>query len=212
MEIQIVVFDLWNTLVYDPSREIHEKIAGLLRFENRREFWDYCDKHLFDKNLSFYDFLKEYIKGKNLSEETFDKVKELWEEAREKVNIFPNTIQTLNRLKKRYKMVLLSNTAEREGEEVLTRFKLKQYFDKIVISSLVGLAKPDPKIFQLVLDYFNVSPEDVLVVGDNLGMDIIPARILGMKGILIDTRGRYSKYKEEDWYITSLSELDVVLF
>ena len=45
------------------------------------------------------------------------------------------------------------------------------------------------------------------MIGDTLKLDIVPARMLGMKAILIDSRGRYTEYKGEDWYIASLKEL-----
>jgi len=207
MSTKVVVFDLWNTLVYDPSKESHEKISSLLGFENRQEFWDYCDEHFFNTKLTFYDFIKKLIKQKNLSKETFDKIEELWEDAKRHVDIFPDVVETLEKLKKKYKLVLLSNTAEKEGEETIDRFGLKKYFDEIILSGQIGLAKPDPRVFRLVLDKVNIKPEKVVMVGDNLEMDIIPARTLGMKGILVDSRKKYTEYKDEDWYITSLNEL-----
>ncbi|MBL7170112.1 MAG: HAD family hydrolase [Candidatus Aenigmarchaeota archaeon] len=207
MSVKVVVFDLWNTLIYDSSKENHEKMARLLGFENRQEFWDYCDSYFFHRNQKFYDFLKELIEEKNLPEETFDKIKELWEDSKNYVNVFPETISTLERLKKKHKLAIISNSAEEEANESLEKLNLKKYFDYIVLSCKVELAKPDPRIFQLVLDHFKVKLEECVMIGDNLEVDVIPARMLGMKGILIDTRKKYLEYKDENWYITSLNEL-----
>lgn len=207
MKPKVIIFDLWNTLVYDSSKENHENITKLLGFENRQEFWDYCDANFFGRKLTFYQFLEEFIKEKELPEENFEKIKNLWEDSQNYVNIFPEVKDVLERLKKKYKLVIVSNSAEEEANLALEKFDLKKYFDYIVISCQVELAKPNPKIFQLVLDHFKVKPEEIILVGDNLEMDIVPARILGIKGILVDTRKKYSEYQGEHWYITSLNEL-----
>lgn len=209
MTIKVIVFDLWYTLVYDPSHEIHEKIAGILGFENRHEFWSHLDERFFGTRMTFYDYIRKIIEEKNLPEETFDEIESLWEKARINVDIFPDTIETLERLSKKYKLVLLSNTAEKEGKEVIERFGLGKYFDEIIISGSVGLAKPDPRIFELVLERMNVKPEQVLMVGDNFNTDIVLARKLDMQGKLVDTKRKYTDYEGEDWYFTSLKDLKI---
>lgn len=207
MKPKVIVFDLWNTLVYDPSKESHEEIANILSFKNRQEFWDYCDVHFFHRKITFYDFIKELIQQRNLPEKTFDVIQELWEESRKHVKLYTDTIETLKRLKKKYSLALLSNSAEREALEVIDRFDLKKYFEKIFISSQLGVSKPNPKAFQLVLDHFQIKPEQTIFVGDDVEMDIIPAMMLGLKGILVDTRKKYPEYEDEDWYISSLNQL-----
>jgi len=209
MVTKVVVFDLWNTLVYDPSKENHEKISILLGFKTRQEFWDYCDEHFFNTKLTFYEFMKKLIKQRNLPKEIFDEIEELWEYARKHIGVFPDTVETLKKLKKKYKLVLLSNTAKKEGEESITRFGLKKYFDEVIFSGQIGLAKPNPRIFRLVLDHFDVNGEECVMVGDNLEVDIIPAKLLGFKTILVDTRKKYSEYKNEDWYVGGLKELEI---
>jgi len=202
-----VIFDLWNTLIHDPSKEIHEKIANLLKFENRQDFWDYCDKNFFHKKITFYKFLKELIEQRKLPEKTFDKIKKLWEESKKHVNLFPDTIETLGRLKKNYKLVLLSNTSKEEGREAIAGLDIEKYFDNVIFSCEIGLAKPNPKIFQLIIESMNVKPEEIVMIGDNLEMDIVPARMLGFKTFLIDTRKKYTEYQNENWYVNSLKEL-----
>ena len=207
MPIKVIVFDLWNTLVYDPSKEIHEKIANILGFKSREEFWDYCDREFFGRKIGFYQFLEELIEQRNLPKESLVEIKNLWEEARNSVNLFPGVIKTLEILKRKYKLVLLSNTAEREGRETIEKFGLGKYFDEIIISGEVGIAKPDPRIFKIVLEKTGAMPEEVVMVGDNLEQDIIPTRLLKFRAILVDTRKKYTQYTKEKWYISSLDQL-----
>lgn len=207
MFLKVVFFDLWNTLVYDPSHEEHERIAELLGFEDRHEFWNYLDKNFFDTKVTFYEFVQRMMKERNLPEDTLGKVEKIWKKTRINVSLFPETLGVLERLKDKYKLVLLSNTAEKEGKEIIERFGLRKYFDKILISGKIGLAKPNPRIFEMILNEFDVEPEEILVVGDNLEMDIIPARTLGMRGILVDKKGKYKQYDGKEWYIKSMNEL-----
>ena len=54
---------------------------------------------------------------------------------------------------------------------------LRDYFDVVVDSALVGVEKPDPAIFQAALDALGVAPEEALYVGDLYEVDVVgPAR------------------------------------
>lgn len=208
MPIKVVVFDLWNTLIYDSSTDNHEKISNLLGFKDRSEFWDYCDLHFFNKNQTFYEFVKDLVKERNLPDGTFQKIESLWEESKTLVYTFPESASVLKKLKSKYKLAIVSNAAEDEANSSLEKLNIKEYFDYIVISCKVGLAKPDKRIFQLALDHFNVEPEETVMVGDNMENDIITPRMMGFKTFLIDRRKKYLQYENESWYINSLNDLE----
>lgn len=69
---------------------------------------------------------------------------------------------------------------------VLEGLKLKEYFDSITISSMVGAAKPDPQIFTSALEKHQCSPEEVWHIGDSLEEDYKAAIAVGMKAFLIE--------------------------
>ncbi len=54
-------------------------------------------------------------------------------------------------------------------------------FDVPIFSAEVGLAKPDPRIYQLVLDCLQLQPNDAVFIDDNLP-NIDEAHALGMHG------------------------------
>ena len=60
---------------------------------------------------------------------------------------------------------------------------LKPVLSVILDSVLVGLKKPDPKIFQMALDQLKLSGHQVAFVGDSFDRDIVPAKALGMTTI-----------------------------
>lgn len=95
--------------------------------------------------------------------------------------------KVLQRLKEKYKMVLVSNFYG-NIRTILEDFDLLCYFEQVVESSVVGVRKPDPAIFALGVEALDLSPEQVAVVGDSYTKDILPAHSLGchtvwLKGI-----------------------------
>ena len=66
---------------------------------------------------------------------------------------------------------------------VLREFGFDGCFVQVIESAVVGIRKPDPRIFQLGIDALGMSPEEIVVVGDSLENDILPARELGCRAI-----------------------------
>ncbi len=85
---------------------------------------------------------------------------------------------TLERLAKRYPMMLVSNFYG-NVDSVLRDFDLRRYFKGVIESAVVGIRKPDPTIFRLGVVALGLEPQQVLVIGDSLRKDIQPARAIG---------------------------------
>lgn len=95
---------------------------------------------------------------------------------------------TLEYVYERVPMVLVSNFYG-NVESVLKDFDLRRYFGTIVESAVVGVRKPDPKIFALGVDALGQKPEEVLVVGDSYKKDIVPAESLGCRVAWLKGKG-----------------------
>jgi putative hydrolase of the HAD superfamily len=76
---------------------------------------------------------------------------------------------------------LISN-AWSDLRDYLVREKMDDAFDHIIISAEVGVAKPDPKIFQVALEQAGVSPNEAVFV-DDFYANIEGCEQVGMKGI-----------------------------
>lgn len=85
-------------------------------------------------------------------------------------------------------MVLVSNFYG-NIEAVLKDFDLLHFFPRIIESAVVGVRKPDPAIFALGVEALGLPAEQVLVVGDSLRKDIMPARSLGCQTAWVKGRG-----------------------
>ena len=73
---------------------------------------------------------------------------------------------------------------------VLERFEIDGHFDFVIVSAAVGLAKPDPRIFDLAVEASGRPPERLLYVGDHVGDDVEGARAAGLGAVLIDRGNR----------------------
>lgn len=94
----------------------------------------------------------------------------------------------LEELHNRYPMVLVSNFYG-NVTAVLSDFDLLKYFNNIIESAVVGVRKPDPKIFAMGVEALGLKPEEVLVIGDSYKKDIVPAESLGCKTAWLKGKG-----------------------
>lgn len=92
--------------------------------------------------------------------------------------------------KKGVKTAIISNS---EGmlERLFAELGIRSHFDLVVDSGIVGVEKPDPRIFGFALDRFAVPPARALHLGDVFATDILGARAAGIRCALIDPFGHY---------------------
>jgi len=95
-------------------------------------------------------------------------------------------------------------------EGVLDGLGLSPLIDTIVSSAVVGLHKPDPRIFELACSRLGVSPERSAHVGDHYYADVLGARAAGMLPILIDRHGPGPEGSDVTC-VTSLDDLEEAL-
>lgn len=115
----------------------------------------------------------------------------------------------LLQLKDRYPLVLVSNFYGNIAT-VLKEFHLDGIFQTIIESAVVGIRKPDPRIFTLGVEALGLHPEEVVVVGDSIDKDIIPAKTAGCQTIWFKGPGWTDDPVDEsipDRVITSLEEI-----
>lgn len=84
----------------------------------------------------------------------------------------------LEALAERYPMVLVSNFYG-NVETVLRDMDIRRYFRGVIESAVVGVRKPDPRIFMLGVVALGLEPSQVIVVGDSMRKDIEPAEKIG---------------------------------
>ncbi len=79
---------------------------------------------------------------------------------------------------------LVSNAGDVENvQRLIDKVEIRGYFDPIIISAEIGIRKPDPRPFEMVLDQWQVAPESVVMIGDRLEADILGAQSTGIHQI-----------------------------
>ncbi len=81
---------------------------------------------------------------------------------------------------------IITNNLVPEQNEKLYRLDLMHRFEAVVISDAVGVAKPDPRIFEITLDQMQLTPEDVVMFGNSLTSDIAGAVNAGIRAVWLD--------------------------
>ena len=121
--------------------------------------------------------------------------------------------EVLERLSERYPMVLVSNFYG-NMEVVLKEFGLNHLFGDVVESAIVGIRKPDPRIYKLGVERLRLLPEKVIVVGDSFYKDIEPARKIGCKTVWFKGEGWTTRQYDEripDRIITDIAQLSSIV-
>lgn len=92
----------------------------------------------------------------------------------------PYALLALRRLRGRVGLVLLTNGLAEVQRARLARAGIETLFDAVLISEEVGLAKPDPRFFELGLRALGLPRQRVLCVGDSPGSDIRGGHAAGL--------------------------------
>ena len=112
-------------------------------------------------------------------------IDDLYERVR---TITAQSKEVLVKLKESYPIILVSNFYG-NLPVVLEEFGLSGLFNTVVESAVVGIRKPDTRIFQLGVDALGLPPEEITVVGDSISKDIAPAKRLGCQTVWIKGEG-----------------------
>ena len=84
-----------------------------------------------------------------------------------------------------YRLGVVSN-ADGRVEALLDRRGLSALVEFVIDSQVVGVAKPDPRIFRMGVERLGLPAEEVLYVGDLYAIDVLGARAAGLRAVLLD--------------------------
>jgi len=120
--------------------------------------------------------------------------------------------EVLERLSGRYRLAVISNALTTWPRRFLEAEGLAKYFEFILVSCEVGWRKPHKAIFQVALDKLGLEPGAVVHVGDSPSEDIMGAKGVGMRAILVLRSGLAGGLETEpDATIRQISELPEAL-
>jgi putative hydrolase of the HAD superfamily len=103
---------------------------------------------------------------------------------------YPDALDVLRQLSEMgYHLGMISNaTDDPLIQRLVDRLEFRSWLRPALSSAGVGIRKPDPRIFQMVLDEWGLRPEQAVMVGDTLEADILGAQLAGVRSVLVTMR------------------------
>ncbi len=234
---KLVIFDMGNTLINFHAGLHTDEEKDQLGLENmhhhlwkyhqcfvpvetlKKEFLDiwYSDFYLRAQliELDVTAYLKPLLEKYNLQvdgEAYLRLMSEFYKIYREEAVVHHSALKILKSLHESgTKIAVASNCIlfDEIYEAVFEDKGMKQFIDKFVFSYSRGYRKPDLRIFKEIIDSFGFKNEEILMVGDSLNADIIPANQLGLKTVWINKKSE--KNSCADIEITNFDGLSKVL-
>ncbi len=124
------------------------------------------------------------VKGIKLTEERALKFNEKFISfMREQRLLCPNALEVMAYLKNRYEICILSNGFGDIQYRKLSDTGLGKYVDEVVLSSDLGINKPDKRIFDFALQKMKVEKSECIMIGDSWCSDICGASNADIKSI-----------------------------
>jgi len=196
-------FDVGSTLV-------DEQFAYVSRFNDIARLSGRSYEEVYETAVECY---KKNLKGDLEAARQFGVSLTKWHSEDEV--LYDDAASCLAVLREKYRIGIIANQAL-GTEERLKNHGILQYIDLVVASAEEGVAKPDPKIFELALERANCAAANAVMIGDRIDNDIIPAKRLGMQTVWIRQGfGRHWKITDKtetpDMIVNCLTELCDIL-
>ena len=209
--VKAILFDFWGTLVENGVWSPIKQVKNIL--DLRMPFPEYVVRmerammtsQFSDLKGAFLAVCQEF----NLEpeEEKIEKLVGMWNKSWMLAHPYEEVEETLKALSAKHQLILVANTDCFSIEKVLEKFNLKRRFDKIFFSYQLGLIKTDKNFFKTVLIDLGLQADEGVMIGDSIQSDILSAKRLGMKAILVDRKNTRDFHPK----IKNLKELGKVL-
>jgi len=134
------------------------------------------------------------------------------EKHMECIELYPEVKFTLNRIRRIFDghIGIISDADDWYISTLVERFNIADIFDSITTSDEAKYNKPHPRIFKLAFEKAGCQPEESMYIGDNYKRDILGAKSIGMKAVLILRPTRITEVESmdiPDYIIENLTEL-----
>jgi putative hydrolase of the HAD superfamily len=174
------------------SRNGLSTLAGLSSEKIERDWWYALVRDVFGNLGEFDDF-----------DGFFQELYELFARA-ECWRLFDDTLPTLEKIRGAgYRMAIISNWDHRLFS-IVEQLGLSGFFEQVIASSVVGVAKPGKRIFEAGLKAMGAFPEESLHIGDSLEDDYHGASRAGLQAVLLN---RHQKAYNNVVAVHTLSDL-----
>lgn len=178
-----------------------------LKYLNEKNFI-LTEKEEFEHFIEFYRILSNQLPVLELNDDSIVKIAKDTVYNDEKFFFYEDVFEIIPQLSKNYKLGVVSDTWP-SLERVFRNVGLREYFSTFVMSSLIGVIKPNELMFNTALSELKIKPEEALFIDDSI-KNIEGASKLGIQSILMI---RDKNYKQDRDYlqINNLKDLLTLL-
>jgi polyol permease family/HAD superfamily hydrolase (TIGR01509 family) len=183
-DIDLVLFDLGGTIYDDETytRALLRAVRQINPGTKEEDFWAVYDGERGRSDGSLRTAIaNRFVPGADRAK-LVALAKRYWEYPVS--SLYPDVKPTLTALALKYKLGLVANSGE-TALQALRRDGLDDLFDVVVLADVVGIEKPNEKIFQYALDKAGIPASRAVHVGNRLDSDIRPAKRLGLRTVWI---------------------------
>jgi putative hydrolase of the HAD superfamily len=126
-------------------------------------------------------------------------------------DIFAGLYEVLTSLAEKYELGIISDAQWIFAEPEMEMLNLTPFFKITVLSSRIGIKKPDARLFHIAMERMRVRPEESVYIGDNPQKDMEGAKKAGMRFILMGSGWKANSDFKPDGCFTNYSELLKIL-
>lgn len=184
MQIENIIFDLGGVLIeWDPDEIISQFTQDPeLAIRLKREIFDHPDWAEKDRGeFPAEEFNRRFAQRTGLP---VAQIAELMDILVESLLLMTKTLPLMDELRRHgLRLFCLSNMPVEHYEHLQKKYSFWQKFEGIVISGCVNLVKPEPGIYQFLLNEYQLQPA-MCVFLDDVPKNITAAQSQGMHGIV----------------------------
>ena len=214
MTIKAVLFDLYGTIAHVRNPVTDQEASDYLvsrgyevypqTFMAAWRFVAFIDypKYGYKNYRSFLRRVLWRIKA-GVDEETLDGLAKLYE--RSQFELYPDAIETVEKAKEHgLKTAIVTTIARFKFEKALQ--PILPHLDAVVTGYEARCEKSNPKMFKRTLEMLNVKPSEAVMIGDDIPIDILISKKLGMRTILLDREHKMGDSQPSDAVAENLLE------
>lgn len=181
--IKAIVFDFGDVLSRGVTISILEKFRDQIDMEPEEVMARIRKSKEFDLamrgKMSYDDYITQLSDILDIDRKTWKKILKNMVDSRK---LDEDVMRIVKRLRKRYKLAILSDHIKGVFDDYVKKLKLADHFDYILYSAKIGSMKIDGKMFKIMLDDLKLKADECVFV-DDLEPNIEVAKSLGFKTI-----------------------------
>ncbi|MBQ3834354.1 MAG: HAD family phosphatase [Elusimicrobia bacterium] len=192
MKEKVIIFDL-GKVIFDY--DIDKMARGFLAYskEEKPDFTSiYPATFLYEKGqISSKEYYNEVVKNLSLENFSFEEFSEIWNEI---FTVNEDVVKIIKEISNKNNIALLSNTNELHFEYLynLNKDFFDKCFKKLHLSYKMDTRKPEKEIYKKVIDFHNVSPENIFFT-DDVSANIEMAKEQGINAFLFEGADKLKK-------------------